>query len=158
MNESMITGESRPVAKDVGDAVIAGTVNGEGSLRVDITRTGDRTALAGIMRLVEQAQTSRSRTQVLADRATEIRVGQPDEQVSVMASEVGASVVVIGPHGDRPRPSKFLGTTAGSHCPELPGSCSRRDESRGALSPSHPRSRGRRWRCVGGAGVDPGLR
>jgi nucleotide-binding universal stress UspA family protein len=42
----------------------------------------------------------------------EIRVGQPDEQVAAMASEVGASVVVIGPHSDRSRPSKFLGTTA----------------------------------------------
>jgi Cu2+-exporting ATPase len=69
LNESMITGESRPVSKDVGDAVIAGTVNGDGSLRVEVTRTGDRTALAGIMRLVEDAQTSRSRAQVLADRA-----------------------------------------------------------------------------------------
>jgi Cu2+-exporting ATPase len=69
VNESMITGESRPVSKDVGANVIAGTVNGEGSLRVEVTRTGDQTALAGIMRLVEQAQTSRSRAQVLADRA-----------------------------------------------------------------------------------------
>jgi Cu2+-exporting ATPase len=69
VNESMISGESRPVAKDVGAEVIAGTVNGEGSLRVEVTRTGDRTALAGIMRLVAQAQTSRSRAQVLADRA-----------------------------------------------------------------------------------------
>ena len=69
VNESMITGESRPVSKDVGAGVIAGTVNGDGSLRVELTRTGDRTALAGIMRLVDQAQTSRSRAQVLADRA-----------------------------------------------------------------------------------------
>jgi len=69
VNESMITGESRPVTKAEGEEVIAGTVNGEGSLRVEVTRTGDRTALAGIMRLVEQAQTSRSRAQALADRA-----------------------------------------------------------------------------------------
>src|SRR5215469_4364876 len=69
MNESLITGESRPVHKHVGDKVIAGTVNGSGSLRVQVTGTGDRTALAGIMRLVEQAQTSRSRAQDLADRA-----------------------------------------------------------------------------------------
>lgn len=69
VNESMITGESRPVAKDAGDHVIAGTVNGEGSLRVTVTGTGDRTALAGIMRLVADAQTSRSRAQVIADRA-----------------------------------------------------------------------------------------
>ena len=69
VNELMITGESRPVGKDAGDHVIAGTVNGEGSLRVTVTGTGDRTALAGIMRLVEQAQTSHSRAQAIADRA-----------------------------------------------------------------------------------------
>ena len=69
VNESMITGESRPVRKDPGEKVIAGTVNGSGSLRVEVTGTGANTALAGIMRLVEQAQTSRSRAQVLADRA-----------------------------------------------------------------------------------------
>lgn len=69
VNEAMITGESRPVAKHAGDRVIAGTVNGEGSLRVTVTGTGDRTALAGIMRLVEQAQTTRSRAQAIADRA-----------------------------------------------------------------------------------------
>ena len=65
----MITGESRPVEKTPGDKVIAGTVNGAGSLRVEVTGTGEQTALAGIMRLVEQAQTSRSRAQALADRA-----------------------------------------------------------------------------------------
>ncbi|HEX6306638.1 MAG TPA: heavy metal translocating P-type ATPase [Longimicrobiales bacterium] len=69
LNEAMITGESRPLRKREGDEVIAGTLNGEGSLRVEVTKTGDRTALAGIMRLVEQAQTSRSRAQALADRA-----------------------------------------------------------------------------------------
>ena len=69
VNESMITGESVPVAKLEGAAVIAGTVNGSGSLRVQVTGTGERTALANIMRLVEQAQTSRSRAQALADRA-----------------------------------------------------------------------------------------
>ncbi|WP_231189930.1 copper-translocating P-type ATPase [Haladaptatus sp. DYF46] len=69
VNESMITGESRPVLKESGDEVIGGTINGDGSLRVQITATGDDTALAGIMRLVEEAQQSKSRTQVLADRA-----------------------------------------------------------------------------------------
>ena len=69
VNESLLTGESRPVEKNEGDHVIAGAVNGSGSLRVEVTKTGDRTALAGIMRLVEQAQTSRSRAQALADRA-----------------------------------------------------------------------------------------
>jgi P-type Cu2+ transporter len=69
VNESMITGESRPVNKAVGNNVIAGTVNGSGSLRIEVTGTGERTALAGIMRLVAQAQSSRSRAQALADRA-----------------------------------------------------------------------------------------
>jgi P-type Cu2+ transporter len=69
VNESMITGESVPVPKAEGAKVIAGTVNGAGSLRVEVTGTGERTALANIMRLVEQAQTSRSRAQALADRA-----------------------------------------------------------------------------------------
>jgi Cu2+-exporting ATPase len=69
VNESMITGESRPVDKAEGGRVIAGTVNGAGSLRVEVTGTGERTALAGIMRLVAEAQSSRSRAQALADRA-----------------------------------------------------------------------------------------
>jgi Cu2+-exporting ATPase len=69
VNEAMITGESKPVEKHPGDKVIGGTINGDGSLRVRVTATGDQTALAGIMRLVEQAQQSKSNTQVLADRA-----------------------------------------------------------------------------------------
>ena len=69
VNEALITGESAPVDKHDGDTVIAGSVNGSGSLRVEVTGTGERTALAGIMRLVEQAQSSRSRAQALADRA-----------------------------------------------------------------------------------------
>ncbi|HSG47662.1 MAG TPA: heavy metal translocating P-type ATPase [Longimicrobiales bacterium] len=69
VNESMLTGESKPVDKGPDDRVSAGTVNGAGSLRVEITGTGDDTALAGIMRLVDEAQTSRSRAQALADRA-----------------------------------------------------------------------------------------
>jgi P-type Cu2+ transporter len=69
VNESMITGESRPVRKESGAKVIAGTINGPGSLRIEVTGTGEQTALAGIMRLVAQAQSSRSRAQALADRA-----------------------------------------------------------------------------------------
>ena len=69
VNEAMITGESRPVEQAAGRRVIAGTINGDGSLRVRVTATGDQTALAGIMRLVSEAQQSKSRTQVLADRA-----------------------------------------------------------------------------------------
>lgn len=69
VNEAMITGESKPVNKREGMKVIAGTINGDGSLRVKVTATGNETALAGIMRLVEQAQQSKSKTQVLADKA-----------------------------------------------------------------------------------------
>jgi Cu2+-exporting ATPase len=69
VNESMITGESAPVHKMARAKVIAGTINGDGSLRVRVTATGNETALAGIMRLVEQAQRSKSKTQVLADKA-----------------------------------------------------------------------------------------
>jgi Cu2+-exporting ATPase len=69
VNEAMITGESQPVHKMAGAKVIAGTINGDGSLRVRVTATGNETALAGIMRLVEQAQQSKSKTQVLADKA-----------------------------------------------------------------------------------------
>src|SRR5215213_7995126 len=69
VNESMITGESQPVHKMAGMRVIAGTINGDGSLRVRVTAIGNETALAGIMRLVEQAQQSKSKTQVLADKA-----------------------------------------------------------------------------------------
>ncbi len=69
MNEAFLTGESRPVPKEVGDEVIAGAVNGEGALTVVVTRTGDSTTLSQMMRLVEEAQTSRSRFQTLADRA-----------------------------------------------------------------------------------------
>lgn len=69
LNEAMITGESQPVAKSEGDKVIGGTINGDGSLRIRVTAIGDETAIAGIMRLVEEAQGSKSDTQILADKA-----------------------------------------------------------------------------------------
>ncbi len=72
VNEAMITGESRPVKKAEGDEVIAGTTNGSGSLRIEITGTGEDTKLSGIMRLVAEAQTSKSRAQNLADRAARL--------------------------------------------------------------------------------------
>lgn len=72
LNEAMITGESRPVKKREGDQVIAATINGEGSLRIQVTGTGEKTKLSGIMRLVADAQTSKSRAQHLADRAARI--------------------------------------------------------------------------------------
>ena len=72
VDESMITGESKTVAKAAGASVVAGTVASGGSLRVRVTATGDETALSGIMRLVAAAQASGSRTQALADRAAAI--------------------------------------------------------------------------------------
>lgn len=68
LDESMITGESRPVDKGIGDRVVAGTVASGSSVRVRVDAVGENTALAGIQRLVEQAQASRSRAQALADR------------------------------------------------------------------------------------------
>ncbi|HET9647393.1 MAG TPA: copper-translocating P-type ATPase [Microlunatus sp.] len=69
MDESMITGESRPVRRGEGDLVVAGTVATDSGLRVEITAIGDDTALAGIQRLVTDAQNSSSRAQRIADRA-----------------------------------------------------------------------------------------
>jgi len=69
LNESMITGESKPVSKTAGDSVIAGTINGDGALKISITNIGEKTFLAGVMRLVAEAQASKSRLQVLSDRA-----------------------------------------------------------------------------------------
>jgi len=68
-NESMITGESVPVKKSKSDEIIAGTINGDGSLKVRVTKIGEDTFLSGVMRLVEEAQASKSRIQVLSDRA-----------------------------------------------------------------------------------------
>jgi P-type Cu2+ transporter len=69
LDESMVTGESRPVAKGPGEAVVAGTVSTDSSIRVRVEAVGEDTALAGIQRLVAEAQASGSRAQALADRA-----------------------------------------------------------------------------------------
>ena len=69
VDESMLTGESRPVAKSEGDKVTAGTVATDSALRVEVEAVGEHTALAGIQRLVAEAQGSKSRAQALADRA-----------------------------------------------------------------------------------------
>lgn len=69
VDESMVTGESRTVSRTVGDAVVAGTVATDSGLRIRVTAVGDQTALAGIARLVADAQASSSKAQRLADRA-----------------------------------------------------------------------------------------
>lgn len=69
VDEAAITGESKPVSKSADDEVVAGTGNQDGSLTVKVTKLGRDTALAGIMRLVAEAQSSKSNVQVLADKA-----------------------------------------------------------------------------------------
>ncbi len=70
VNEAMLTGESKPVRKKAGDEVIGGAIVGEGSLKVEVRRTGEETYLAQVIKLVKQAQESRSKTQDLANRAS----------------------------------------------------------------------------------------
>jgi len=69
VNESMVTGESNPVSKKPNDQVIAGTINGDGALKIKVAQIGEKTFLAGVMRLVVEAQASKSRLQMLSDRA-----------------------------------------------------------------------------------------
>src|SRR3989344_5595973 len=69
LNESILTGESRPVSKSIGSEVIAGSMNGDGSLKVEVTKLGEQTFLAGVARLVAEAEASKSRLQLLSDRA-----------------------------------------------------------------------------------------
>jgi P-type Cu2+ transporter len=94
VNEAMITGESVPVPKKPDYEVIGGTVNAEGSLRVEITKTGEQTTLGGIMRLVEQAQQSGSRAQALADRVA--------GWLTYIALAAGAITLVVWLFTDRP--------------------------------------------------------
>src|SRR3990167_2913301 len=69
VNESMVTGESRPVPKKVGEPVIGGTINNDGALKIEVTKTGEETAISQIMELIRQAQESKPPVQKLADRA-----------------------------------------------------------------------------------------
>lgn len=69
VNESMLTGESVPVSKKEGDEAIGGSVNGEGALRIEISRVGDETFISKVIKLVKEAQGSKSKTQRLADIA-----------------------------------------------------------------------------------------
>ncbi|MBU6501083.1 MAG: copper-translocating P-type ATPase [Patescibacteria group bacterium] len=69
VNEAIITGESKPVIKNTGAEVIAGTTNGDGSLKIRVAKIGEKTFLAGVMRLIKEAQASKSRLQILSDKA-----------------------------------------------------------------------------------------
>lgn len=69
VNESMVTGESKPVGKNVGNEVIAGTINTDGILKVKVTKIGENTFLAGVGKLIAEAQASKSRLQMLSNRA-----------------------------------------------------------------------------------------
>jgi len=69
VNESMLTGESKPVTKDKGDKVIGGSINGEGSLSIEVKRTGKDSFLSGVIELVKQAQESKTKTQDLVNKA-----------------------------------------------------------------------------------------
>jgi P-type Cu2+ transporter len=69
VNEAMLTGESRPVSRGMGEEVIGGSINGGGSVTVEVKKTGEETFISGVIKLVREAQASKSRTQNLADRA-----------------------------------------------------------------------------------------
>ena len=111
IDESMITGESKPVAKSIGERVVAGAVATDSAIRMRVEAVGDQTALAGIRRLIDQAQQSQSRAQVLADRAAAVLfyvavaaaivtlggwllAGQPDQAIARTVSVL----VVACPH------------------------------------------------------------
>lgn len=69
INEAMITGESKPVSKSEGDEVIGGSINGEGSIKIEVEKTGDETFLSQVVKLVREAQASKSKTQNFANKA-----------------------------------------------------------------------------------------
>ncbi|MEK7569566.1 MAG: copper-translocating P-type ATPase [Patescibacteria group bacterium] len=112
LNESMVTGESKPVSKKVGGKVIAGTINGDGALKIKVAQIGEHTFLAGVMRLVAEAQASKSRLQILSDRAalylTFIAIGGGlltllvwllvGKEVSFAVARLVAVLVVACPH------------------------------------------------------------
>lgn len=87
VDESMITGESRPVPKQAGDPVVAGSINGEGSITAEVEKTGADSFLAQVAGLVRRAQESRSRSQHLADRAALI--------LTIVALAAGAVTLVV---------------------------------------------------------------
>ncbi|MCJ7443361.1 MAG: copper-translocating P-type ATPase [Methanotrichaceae archaeon] len=87
VNESMLTGESRPIAKRVGDGVIGGSINGEGSISVKVEKIGSETYLSQVIALVKHAQESKSKTQDLADKAARL--------LTIISLSVGAITLVV---------------------------------------------------------------
>ncbi len=69
INEAMITGESKPVSKGEGDNVVGGSINGEGSIKIEVEKIGDETFLSQVVKMVKEAQESKSKTQNLANKA-----------------------------------------------------------------------------------------
>lgn len=112
INESMVTGESKPVQKKTGDSLMAGTINGDGALKITVSNIGEKTFLAGVMRLVAEAQASKSRLQILSDKAalylTIIAVGAGiitiiswlfvGAEISFAVARLVAVLVVACPH------------------------------------------------------------
>ena len=113
VNESMLTGESKPVSKTLQSLVIGGAINGSGALTIKVTKVGEDTALAGIMKLVADAQNSKSKTQIVADRAafylTLIAIGAAiltaigwtffsDQSASFILERVVTVLVIACPH------------------------------------------------------------
>jgi P-type Cu2+ transporter len=95
VDESMITGESTPVTREEGDRVVAATVVADSSLRVKVDAVGDDTTLAGIRKMVEEAQESKSRTQRLADRTAALLF-----YIAVVAAAITATVWVLAGQPD----------------------------------------------------------
>ena len=87
VNQSMLTGESKPIPKGEGEEVIGGSINGEGSITVQVQKTGEESYLAQAISLVEEAQRSKSRTQSLADQAA--------MWLTIISLTVGAATMIV---------------------------------------------------------------
>ena len=87
INESMLTGESKPIEKDINDKVIAGSINGEGSLKVKVTHGTKDSYLSQVIKLVQDAQNAKSKTQLLADQAA--------KWLTIIALVSGAATFIV---------------------------------------------------------------
>ena len=142
-DESMITGESRTMRRGAGDRVVAGTVATDNSVRIRVEAVGEETALAGIQRLVSEAQASRSPAQALADRAAAM--------LFYVAVAAGALTFVVWTAiGDTGEAVERTVTVLVISCPMRSGSRSRSSSpSRPALPRERGSSSGTAWRSSG---------